>query len=201
MSLIILTLDREKKTHSIYCDGLTVSGGQICKTNSNKIAYFNTSQYSILLGTTGSLIFTRYFRVNFEEQFRQSDVLQNLSNTELSCEKIKVLISSIWKKFCEVNRISLDNSDFSDFGCVMSINGHLYNIDYYRCGEINTFDVYEVNDRDYHASGQDDIAAMCLLENNIEPQKIFDTISKFNCHINNIVHSIENISYLNKFNC
>lgn len=43
-----------------------------------------------------------------------------------------------------------------------------------------------------------EIAALCLLENGIEIQRIFDTICKFNNSVNNNVRSIENISYSDK---
>ena len=198
MSLVILKVDREKKTHSIYCEGISIREEQIYITRKNKITHIDNPNYSILLGTTGNCEFTRYFRLHFEEHFKKSDMLQNLSNCDLGSESLKDIIHSIWRSFCLDRMLSLDNDCFGNFGCILSINGYLYVADHYRCDEKNTFGVYEVTDRDYCVNGQEEIAALCLLENGIEIQRIFDTICKFNNSINNNVHSIENISYSDK---
>lgn len=198
MSLVILKVDREKKTHSIYCEGISMREEQIYLTRSNKIAHIDNPNYSILLGTTGNTEFTRYFRLHFEEHFKKSDMLQNLSNCDLGTENLKDIIHNIWSSFCADRTLSLDTIYFSGFGCILSINGNLYVADHYRCDDKNTFGVYEVTDRDYCVNGQEEIAALCLLENGIEIQRIFDTICKFNNSINNNVRSIENISYSDK---
>ena len=198
MSLVILKVDREKKTHSIYCEGISMREEQICLTRSNKIAHIDNPNYSILLGTTGNTEFTRYFRLHFEEHFKKSDMLQNLSNCDLGTENLKDIIHNIWSSFCADRTLSLDTIYFSGFGCILSINGNLYVADHYRCDDKNTFGVYKVTDRDYCVNGQEEIAALCLLENGIEIQRIFDTICKFNNSINNNVCSIENISYSDK---
>ena len=198
MSLVILKVDREKKTHSIYCEGISIREEQIYITQKNKITHIDNPNYSILIGTVGSNEFTRYFRLHFEEHFKKSDMLQNLSNCDLGSESLKDIIHNVWRSFCLDRMLPLDSSSFADFGCILSINGHLYVADHYRCDEKNTFGVYEVTDRDYCVNGQEEIAALCLLENGIEIQRIFDTICKFNNSINNNVRSIENISYSDK---
>ena len=198
MSLVILKVDREKKTHSIYCEGISMREEQICLTRSNKIAHIDNPNYSILLGTTGNTEFTRYFRLHFEEHFKKSDMLQNISNCDLRSESLKDIVHSIWRSFCLDRMLDLNTDCFNSFGCILSINGNLYVADLYRCDDKNTFGVYEVTDRDYCVNGQEEIAALCLLENGIEIQRIFDTICKFNNSINNNVHSIENVSYSDK---
>ena len=198
MSLVILKVDREKKTHSIYCEGISMREEQICLTRSNKIAHIDNPNYSILLGTTGNTEFTRYFRLHFEEHFKKSDMLQNISNCDLRSESLKDIVHSIWRSFCLDRMLDLNTDCFNSFGCILSINGNLYVADLYRCDDKNTFGVYEVTDRDYCVNGQEEIAALCLLENGIEIQRIFDTICKFNNSINNNVRSIENISYSDK---
>ena len=198
MSLVILKVDKEKKTHSIYCEGISMREEQIYLTRSNKIAHIDNPNYSLLLGTTGNTEFTRYFRLHFEEHFKKSDMLQNLSNCDLGTENLKDIIHNIWSSFCADRTLSLDTIYFSGFGCILSINGNLYVADHYRCDDKNTFGTYKVTDRDYCVNGQEEIAALCLLENGIEIQRIFDTICKFNNSINNNVCSIENISYSDK---
>ena len=96
MSLVILKVNREKKTHSIYCEGITISGEQIYLTRSNKITHIDNPNYSILLGTTGNTEFTRYFRLHFEEHFKKSDMLQNLSNCDLGTENLKDINPLEW---------------------------------------------------------------------------------------------------------
>ena len=198
MSLVILKVDKEKKTHSIYCEGISMREEQIYLTRSNKIAHIDNPNYSILLGTTGNTEFTRYFRLHFEEHFKKSDMLQNISNCDLRSESLKDIVDSIWRSFCLDRMLDLNTDCFNSFGCILSINGNLYVADLYRCDDKNTFGVYEVTDRDYCVNGQEEIAALCLLENGIEIQRIFDTICKFNNSINNNVCSIENISYSDK---
>ncbi len=198
MSLVILKVDREKKTHSIYCEGISIRQEQIYLTRANKITHIDNHNYSILLGTTGDMEFTRYFRLHFEEHFKKSNMIQNLSNCDLGSESLKDIIYSIWRSFCLDRMLDLDTNSFNSFGCVLSINGHLYVADHYRCNEKNTFGAYEVTDRNYCVNGQEEIAALCLLENGIEIQRIFDTICKFNNSINNNICSIENISYSDK---
>lgn len=198
MSLVILKVDREKKTHSIYCEGISMREEQIYLTRSNKITHIDNPHYSILLGTTGNTEFTRYFRLHFEEHFKKSDMLQNLSNCDLGSENLKDIIHNIWCSFCADRTLSLDTNYFNGFGCILSINGNLYVADHYRCDDKNTFGAYKVTDRDYCVNGQEEIAALCLLENDIKIQRIFDTICKFNNSINNNVCSIENISYSDK---
>lgn len=198
MSLVILKVDREKKTHSIYCEGIRIRQEQIYLTRANKITHIDNHNYSILLGTTGDMEFTRYFRLHFEEHFKKSNMIQNLSNCDLGSESLKDIIYSIWRSFCLDRMLDLDTNSFNSFGCVLSINGHLYVTDHYRCNEKNAFGAYEVTDRNYCVNGQEEIAALCLLENGIEIQRIFDTICKFNNSINNNICSIENISYSDK---
>ena len=198
MSLVILKVDREKKTHSIYCEGISMSKEQIYRTQANKITHIDNPNYSILLGTTGNNEFTRYFRLHFEEHFKKSDMLQNISNCDLRSESLKDIVHSIWRSFCLDRMLDLNTDCFNSFGCILSINGNLYVADLYRCDDKNTFGVYEVTDRDYCVNGQEEIAALCLLENGIEIQRIFDTICKFNNSINNNVRSIENVSYSDK---
>lgn len=198
MSLVILKVDREKKTHSIYCEGIRIGQEQIYLTRANKITHIDNHNYSILLGTTGDMEFTRYFRLHFEEHFKKSNMIQNLSNCDLGSESLKDIIYSIWRSFCLDRMFDLDTNSFNSFGCVLSINGHLYVADHYRCNEKNTFGAYEVTDRNYCVNGQEEIAALCLLENGIEIQRIFDTICKFNNSINNNISSIENVSYSDK---
>lgn len=188
MSLVILKVDREKKTHSIYCEGISMREEQIYLTRSNKITHIDNPNYSILLGTTGSNEFTRYFRLHFEEHFKKSGMLQNVSNCDLGTENLKDIIHSLWRSFCLDRMLDLNTDCFNGFGCILSINGNLYVADHYRCDDKNTFGV----------NGQEEIAALCLLENGIEIQRIFDTICKFNNSINNNVCSIENISYSDK---
>lgn len=198
MSLVILKVDREKKTHSIYCEGIGMREEHIYLTQSNKITHIDNPHYSILLGTTGNMEFTRYFRLHFEEHFKKSDMLQNLSNCDLGSDNLKDIIHNIWCSFCADRTLSLNTNCFSSFGCILSINGNLYVADHYRCDDQNTFSAYKVTDRDYCVNGQEEIAALCLLENDIKIQDIFDTICKFNNSINNNVSSIENISYSDK---
>ena len=100
MSLVILKVDREKKTHSIYCEGISMREEQIYLTRSNKITHIDNPNYSILLGTTGSNEFTRYFRLHFEEHFKKSGMLQNVSNCDLGTENLKDIIHSLWRSFC-----------------------------------------------------------------------------------------------------
>lgn len=125
-------------------------------------------------------------------------MLQNLHNSDLGGESLKDIVHSIWRSFCLDRRLTLDNQTFNSFGCILSINGYLYTAQHYRCNDINTFYVYEITDRDYCVNGQEEVAALCLLANGIETQRIFDTICKFNNSINNNVRSIENVSYSDK---
>lgn len=81
MSLVILKVDREKKTHSIYCEGISMGEERIYLTQANKITHIDNPNYSILLGTTGSAEFTRYFDC----------ILKNISK-KVICYKIYIIV-------------------------------------------------------------------------------------------------------------
>jgi hypothetical protein len=194
MSLVILKVDRDKNIHSVYCDGITFSSERVVKTDSNKIAQVELPGCSILMGTTGYAEFTRYFRLYFEKHFVEANIIQYIG-CDIFLERLNDIVYDIWKSFCERHRISVSNTDFNDFGCVISFNGHIYCINSIRCEDVNTFHTYDITDRNYCVCGQEEVAALCLLENEVGIQRIFDTISKFNTNINNNVGSIENVSW------
>ena len=64
MSLIIVKTNKNKNTHSIFCDGLSCSGNEIITKNARKIANTNKDGYNILIGCVGTSSLGRHIRIN-----------------------------------------------------------------------------------------------------------------------------------------
>lgn len=192
MSLVVIKVDRTAKTHSIYSDGIKLSDSNIINANSNKICHIGTDKYDILIGCTGSSNLLRYIRVHLKEKLSNNIFSDFQTEIDLVEEEICNIFKTLWIDFCEENKLLNDNQDYN-LSCIISINGYMFLIQHYNG---TTFDSILLSDDDFCTTGQDEIAAKCMLYNNVPIQQIFDTISRYNCHVNNNVHSIENVSYL-----
>ena len=193
MSLVILKVDRENHTHSIYSDGISLIGGsEISDSESTKIRRIDIGENSILIGCTGVNILCRYVRLMIGLEIQKRDIIAFLSDDDEASERLSNLFQSLWLEFCKKHDIAKDDKDYSSFGCLLSINGHIFRT---YCYQGNVFGTQKIIGQNYCAVGQYVIATHCLLENNIGIQKIYDTISKYNSYVNNNVKSIESVKY------
>lgn len=193
MSLIFIKVDRDKKIHSIYSDGIRLAASRITSSNGLKILEIDLPNCNVLFGCAGVSKFCNWIKLRIANEIQTHNIVNYMSNRTEVVERISDMMRSIWETFCEKHGLRNDDEQYSTFGCIMSINGILFKSDSY--GKENIFDTYIIDDRNYGATGQEEVAALCLLENGIEPQKVFDTISKFNCYINNNMRVIENVKY------
>ena len=178
MSLVFIKVDRDKKTHSIYSEGIRLADNRIKSSNGLKILEIDLPNCNVLFGCTGATKFCNWVKLRIANEIQARNIVNYISNRTEVVERISDMMRSIWEAFCEKHGLQNDDEVYSTFGCIMSINGTLFKSDVY--GKENIFDTYIIDDRNYGATGQEEVAALCLLENDIEPQKIFDTISKFN---------------------
>lgn len=191
MSLVIIKVDREKRTHSVYCDGRS---GNMVMEKANKISKYNIQDHSILAGTTGYHDFNVYFRMHFEEIVIQERLFDHLDDNELTATKLADIGAVIWRNFCKKMHLPVKKNSYDVFGAVISIDGNLFALDGNVVDDIFIFTAHET-ERDFVVSGADDNAALCLLDVGINIQTIFETISKYNYYVNDNITSIEDVMF------
>lgn len=192
MSLVIIKVDREHNTHSIYSEGIQLYGdSEIMTNNTNKITHIKIGKLDILLGCTGSSSLGRFIRLRIADKIASSELANVLYDIDASEDKLVAIFNGLWEDFCDENELDTSNDSWSECESIMSINGRLFHIELY---SEHRFDVSTL-DEDFTAVGQGDLAAKCMLSLGIDVQTILDTISKYNCQINNNLKAIENIPY------
>jgi hypothetical protein len=193
MSLVIIKVNRENKTHSIYADSICIGGSNHIYTNNcNKIVNVECNNYNILLGTTGDRSLAKYIRYNFQTHFRKLKYINFNEKNEIA----EIALSDLFKDLIEeyLCKYEPSNPESICFNGCLSINGNIFDVVWY---DKKLITVDWIDDYDYFAVGQENIAAMCMLDNGIEIPKIYETIKKFNCYVNDNVSKLENI----KFGC
>ena len=191
MSLVIIKVDREKKTHSIYCDGRC---GNMVMQKANKISEYKTQGHSILVGTAGYRNFNTYFRLHFVEIVVRERLLDYLDDNEVATAKLIDIGMIIWRDFCAKIGLPKKKNSYDAFGAILSIDGKLYELDGFIVDERFVFESHEI-DRDFAVSGSEDTAALCLLEAGVDIKTIFKVISKYNYYVNNNITSIEDVMF------
>ena len=189
MSIVIIKVDKKAKTHSIFSDGILVRGeSKIWDDHKNKIRHVEIDGHSILIGTCGYGVFSRYLRLNLPDKIKDIDS-SGLSDKD-SIENILIEIySSMWKEFCDKHQLKYTSED-SD--AIISIDGVIIELstDANRVANASILD-----DAEYHTIGQDAQAANIMLDLGIEAGTIIRAISKRNCYVNENVMSITNVKY------
>ena len=187
MSLIWIKVDREKKTHSIYCDGIQLAGSTIDTSDAQKILAFKNFYYSVLLGVTGEVHGANYIKKQLEIK------LNNAEYIKLDDQHINRNVTELIEKIAEDYKQKYN--EYPDNSLILSINGNLFKINLIDT-EINRWNCVKTNN-DFIACGAPyDIAtALFYYDKDIKPQTLLDTVCKVTNTINNNLISIENVEY------
>lgn len=182
MSLVILKVDRDNKTCSIYSEGITCSGHEIVNTDSVKIKHIKISKdygnYDILIGCVGGAMLNVYVRSHFQTLIET--IISNHNTSVYSDELIMEIMIKFRSMIDEYIAFNGTKDEIS-FGCVFSINGSLFKVEQYDKSELSCV---MITDKNYVCVGQEHVAAQCLIHNNIDINKVFKTISRFNNAVN-----------------
>lgn len=194
MSLIWIKVDKEKKTHSIYCDGMVIGSKEEIVTNDQqKIIEYNGGFYSVLLGCSGKPHSARFIMEYFGRMFAQRDIHYNLDGKKNVEWELIGLFEDINKNYASKYDTDLDGD------VVLSINGHLFKMYDRCCGRwecVSTKDNFICCDSSFNYQSIT-MAASALLHynNDIEPQDLLNTVSKVTNAVNTELIKIENVEY------
>lgn len=193
MSLVIIKVNRNEHTHSIYSDGQQNVGNSILNTTGLKIAKHNFNGVSLLIGTAGTSCLGRYFRLHIVDAIGKTDILGHLDDIDLVSEELSDLFTNLRNEY--MAKLGTDNKDNGfDASVVLSINGHLFSID--TAGEdVVNYHCFAQEDYDFVVCGGDRTAALCLLDSEIDPVQVITTLSKFNSTINENVRCFKDVPY------
>ena len=193
MSLIFGTVNRKNRTQSIYSDGIIIQENDIITQTKNKLVSFTTfNHYTVSAGFCGLLYVNEHFRLNLQDAFNKT-----FTTPEPNLLDLDMMLSQMFNNLAEqyyqeynIQPKAVDRT--SHIGGILIINGIFYLIERYE-GEL--FHSLKLEGIDSYAHGQGEIPARCLLDNNVKPQKILQTIAKYNNSISPNLSAIENICY------
>jgi len=191
MSLIFGKVDRKNRLQSIYSDGIIVQGSEVLSTTKRKIVAFTSGDYTVSAGFCGLAYLGDYFRQHLQETFENTyDMAMPNIDFEATLHK---MFNSLAEEYYREFGIGAKGDDrTSHFGGIVIINGTFYEIERYD-GE--RFHCLKLEGVDSYAHGQGDISARCLMDNNVPPKKIIETIARYNTTVSNCLSAIEGISY------
>ena len=186
MSVVWIKVNREKKTHSAYSDGIQVSpNDEIVSDDTKKITNYEFLNTSILLGAVGSSHGTAYIKKYFPIRWKTSNIQYwNEDTTTDLAEFFEDMANEYQNKYSE----PLKNT------VILSINGNLFWINSVRDGKI--WQVSRIN-KNFICAGAPENEAKTLLyyNENIDPQDLLNTLAKVQTTTNTNLYKIENISY------
>lgn len=204
MSVVWIKVNRENKTHSIYCDGRVIDDFNVIHNENNcKIKQFNINDNSILIGTVGSVYSCDYLTNHIYEELSNEfiqNVLNLLKDPQTIC-KAEELLNEIIEKIMR-KRFLNNKEDFFPV-IVLSINGNLFFGQSY-CISTLTEDgsgyykfLSEYKNINHIECGSGDKYVKTILEydNDADPQKILDVTASLITSVNNHLFKVENIKY------
>lgn len=175
MSLVIITVDRTKRTQAIFSDGIEVSNDymDILSQTKNKIRKLECPGHSVLLGFCGDCSIGRYISNHITEHLDEFRIFEKMNS---HVDEVEELFIRMFQKLYDTYKEDMRNeSDDLSFQCVMSIDGQLFRIEKSEEPEI---DSKFINDSDFACIGIGSDIASALIENNVAMNNIFNTIHK-----------------------
>lgn len=192
MTLIIGKVDRKKRLQSVYSDGMVCSGDEIWHGGMVKCFQFANCECCVSGGFCGFAYLGQWFSQNVEAEFRKC-----FKGKDVGIKKFEVgmadMFNSMADKFYEKYGVKKNDAEKNGRMVVLVIiNGEIYEVERF---ENERFHCYHMSGCDFDAVGQASVSAKCMLENGIKVQRIYDTVSKYNSKVNNVVAKIENVKY------
>ena len=213
MSVAWIKVNREKHTHSVYCDGQVTNGDYIVMNNYCKFNHIKVNSYDILIGTSGETLICEYTRNHIEDVMNDQvskdvngctiqDILDTLSDptqVSLALEKLANIFYTLYE-----GRVDVRTHENGFPYIIFSINGYLFYGQAY---------AYDTNDEDQlkhdflfqleyitedfavTGSGADVIRYILSYDLNADPQKILNITSSYCTGVNNILTKLENINF------
>jgi hypothetical protein len=208
MSLAIVKVDREKRTHSIYAEGRVSGGNNIITENNRKVfkceaLVDSQTCVSILGASIGSTFLDDYLELKLPKMLCEVNWKEFFPlglNIPSVLDRLIIIYNQLWTEFCTTRNISLESSKHSNYSGLLSINGNIFHIESYDNDGTVTFLAYEV-DKKFDAIGAGDEGALALLTyGGIDIYKIFETMAKLKSSINANVFAYDNIPYNHDLN-
>lgn len=175
MSLVIITVDRENRTHTIFSDGIEVSNDymDVISQHKNKIRKLEYNGHSILFGFCGDCNIGRYMSNHIAEYLDEFRIFEKMSD---HVDKVEELFIRMFQKVYDTYKEDMRHEEGDvTFQCVLSIDGELFRIEKSEEPEIES---KFINDSDFACIGIGSDIASALIENNVAMNNIFNTIHK-----------------------
>ena len=227
MSVVWIKVNRENKTHSIYCDGrITKTNGEIVEENKCKFAQVNIDGKNVLIGATGYTIHCDYIKnhiyeafndktiqevkekyyplFDFGRQINSIDDLLSLTEDKNYIGYVEEFLKHIFYKIFD-KKIKNHKEDCLPY-IILSINGYLFKAESYNVKEFTeeNEDYYELFFRYKQSnhiecgSGSPQIQAILEYDINTDPQKALNVVSSIDNCVNNHLFKLENILFENE---
>jgi len=175
MSLVIITVDRENRTHTIFSDGIEVSNDymDVISQQKNKTRKLECCGHSVLFGFCGDSNIGRYMSNHIGEYLEEFRIFEKMNSHVDEVEELFIrMFQKVYDTYKEDMRHEEDDITFQ---CVLSIDGQLFRIEKSDEPEI---DSKVINDSDFTCIGIGSDIASALIENNVAMNNIFNTIHK-----------------------
>lgn len=188
MSLVIVKVNQESKTHSIYSEGISTcaNGTTIKSQDTKKIYSLPLYGHTMLFGTVGDAMFSRYASIHLNHIMAKKKSLGKyflLNKEEIYFddkghawfELLEEAMIDVYKNLIELFKKERDENDkIPEFSHVISLNGHILLIEDYNQKIINCTYIHE----DFCCTGQGEKEANALMMANIDIHRIFDIVRK-----------------------
>lgn len=198
MSLAIVKVDREKKTHSIYAEGISLSGGEIVSQTSQKVYSKSLgSNVSILSSHIGTKDLDRFFEIYLYDKLTKKFLSNANSNYFLASEELTDIYNQLFKTYCGKRNLDLNNlgENWTSYSGILSINGDIYHVHAYHENSVVSFNAQHIDD-DFFCIGQETQAVKALhLYGCNDTHKMIEIVSKINNKVGTNIFCYENISY------
>lgn len=175
MSLVIVKVNKEAKTHSIYSEGICCCGDDIVSNTQEKFNVLKSDGYNILVGTTGVSSFGCYIRRHFLDNFSVKEYVETEEWSGI-VEYLTNVYINLYGSFCKKFSIS-DSKSAKDHptDIILSVNGKIIVVNQRDSGII---DVEDHSDEEYYAIGCGDTNALCLLDAGVDVKDVFRIVSR-----------------------
>jgi len=174
MSLVIITVEREKRTHTIHSDGIEVRNDymDIASQSCNKIRKLEYKGHSILVGTCGHCTIGRYIRNHITEYLEEFRVFEKMHE---HIDDVEEFFIRMFRKMYDAYKEDMHTEHYVEFTCALSIDGHLFSVQNYDDGEV---DCRVLTDSDILCIGLGGDIATALIENDVPIKKVFATVHR-----------------------
>ena len=206
MSVVWIKVNRENKTHSIYCDGqVTTCEGEIRDDSRCKFNLLKIENRNILIGATGTGYNCDYLLAHLHEELTNIVIenILNLLKSPLTIRNAEEILNDIIEKIMQQK---FKNNKINYYpSIILSIDGYLFQGNGFNFSDMaedeNQYYRFAISYRNKNhiecGAGWMEIKALLEYDNNADPQKILNITASIEDSVNNNLCKLENIKYKN----